>query len=58
MHDIKHLVEWKARLFHCRQLAEKIGPDIELHGDWRAARHGRLRSSWGGTELGVQPVDH
>ena len=42
MHDIEHLVEWKARLFHCRQLAEKIGPDIELHGDKRVCDHAPL----------------
>src|SRR6185437_15438079 len=39
LQDIERLVEWQARLFHCRQLSKKIGPDIELHGNQHTARH-------------------
>jgi hypothetical protein len=40
MHEIKDFLERKACLFHCRQLTEKVGSDVEPHGDQHAARHG------------------
>src|SRR5437016_11108331 len=31
MHQTERVIEWKARVFHCGQLAEQISPYIKLH---------------------------